>query len=501
MKKERIGADGLKSFRSRLQQYPEKLIRALLGLERSCGRLYLAGGTVRDWLLRRPSADLDLVVKSGAASCCRFLLQTLGGGALVTLGEPGDDAARAVWNGLQIDITGFRGGSESIEDDLRRRDFTINAMAFCFDDLVKDTTEPALIDPLGGHGDLERGVLQACDRAFINDPLRMLRGYRLSAVLSFALSASTRNEIAACSPLIAGVAVERISHELDLIMESEQAQAALSAMAESGILWQCIPELQSGLGVEQPGFHHLDVFYHSLAALGSLEEVLRQPERFFPGRGQTMCVYTGRKGIRKLLKWSALLHDLGKPYTMEKRPEGRVTFYNHDRIGKEIFLRLAGRLKWSNEARDLTGSLIELHMHPFHLCNVRRKFDISKRACLKIWKKAGENLPGLFLLAMADSLACQGERKPEGMEEELATLFDDLQVIIDRAIRPVIAGPRLVTGRDLIELFSLTPGPVFATIFSGLELAMIEGLVGNRKEALDWVGQYLQNKKMPEDTP
>ena len=94
--------------------------------------------------------------------------------------------------------------------------------------------------------------------------------------------------------------------------------------------------------------------------------------------------------------------------------EGRITFYNHDRIGRDIFLRFAERLKWSNEAKDMVGSLIELHMYPFHLCNVRRKSGISKRACLKIWKKAGENLPGLFLLAMADSLAGQGEKKPRG---------------------------------------------------------------------------------------
>ena len=501
MKKERSGADGVKSFRSHLQGYPEKLISALLGLEPSCDRLYLAGGTVRDWLLGRSSADLDLVVESDAVACCRLLLPALGGGALVPLGEREDDAARVVWNGLTIDITGFRGGSESIEDDLRQRDFTINAMAVRLVDLVEDAAEPALIDPLGGHRDLEKKVLRACDHAFTDDPLRMLRGYRLSAVLGFTLSSSTEKAIVACGPLIAGVAVERISHELDLIMESEQARTTIEVMAESGILWHSIPELQSGLGVEQPGFHHLDVFHHSLAALGCMEEILRQPERFFPGQGPAFYAYAGKKGMKKHLKWSALLHDMGKPYVMEVRPEGRITFYNHDRIGRDTFLQFAGRLKWSNEAMDVIGSLIELHMHPFHLCNVRRNAPLSKRACLKIWKKAGENLPGLFLLAMADSLACQGEQKPEGMEEELATLFDDLQKTIDRVIRPVLTGARLMTGRDLIEFFNLSPGPVFATILTGLELAMVEGRVCNRKEALDWVGQYLQNKEMPEDTP
>ena len=501
MKKKRVGADGLKSFRSQLQQYPERLISALLGLERSCGRLYLTGGTVRDWLLGRPSADLDLVVESGAVACCRLLLQTLGKGALVPLGERKDDAARVVWNGLTIDITGFRGGSQSIEDDLRLRDFTIDAMAVRLVDLVDNAADPTLIDPLGGRQDLERGVLQACGHAFTDDPLRMLRGYRLSAVLGFSVSASTRTAMDACGHLITDVAVERISYELDLIMESDQARAVIEAMAEAGLLWHIVPELQSGLKVEQPCFHHLDVFHHSLTALGCMEEILRQPERFYPGWGSVFGAYAGRKGMRKRLKWSALLHDLGKPDAMEVRPEGRITFYNHDRIGKDVFLRFAGRLKWSNEAKNLIGSLIELHMHPFHLCNVRRHSPLSSRACLKIWKKAGPNLPGLFLLAMADSLACQGEKKPEGMEDELAALYSELQKTIDRAIRPVFSGPKLLTGTDLIELFNLSPGPVFSTILTRLELAMVEGRVHTRKEALDWVGQYLQNEEIREERP
>lgn len=498
MEKERTGPDRLR-FRGRLQGYPAQLISALFGLERSSGPVYLAGGTVRDWLLGRPAADLDLVVASGAGGCGRLLLSALGRGAFIPLGEPEDDTARVVWKGLTIDIAGFRGGARSIEDDLRLRDFTINAMAVRLVDLVDDIPDPTLIDPLQGRRDLESMMLQVCgDRAFTDDPLRMLRGYRLSAVLGFALSAAALAAIEARSPLISGVAAERIQHELDLIMESEEAMPAITGMAATGLLWHIAPELQRGLGVEQPGFHHLDVFHHSLAALGCMEEILRRPERYFPGQGPVFARYAGGKGIRKGLIWAALLHDMGKPYTMEVRPQGRITFYNHDRVGRDLFLGLAARLKWSNAARDVTGRLIELHMHPFHLCNVRRNAPLSRRACLRIWKKAGDHLPGLFLLAMADSLACRGELKPAGMEVELAALFDDLRTTIDRVVRPVVLGPRLVTGRDLIERFNLSPGPVFAVILAELELAMVEGHVHGRKEAFDWVGRYLR-KKMPEE--
>ena len=143
----------------------------------------------------------------------------------------------------------------------------------------------------------------------------------------------------------------------------------------------------------------------------------------------------------------------------------------------------------------------QLHMHPFHLCNVRRTSAVSRRACLKIWKKAGDDLPGLFLLAMADSLACQGEQKPEGMEEELAALYRELQQTIDSVVKPVTSGPRLITGNDLQERFNLSPGPAFATILAALELARVEGHVRSREEALDWVGRFVQQELTGKDLP
>jgi poly(A) polymerase len=501
MKKERSRSKVMCFVKSRLQTYPRPLIDALARLGTYCGGIYLTGGTVRDWLRGKDSADLDCTVTTGAMDCARILLAELGRGALVPLGAPEDDTARVVWRGITVDVTGFREGAKTIEDDLRRRDFTVNALAFPLSDLIDGAAMPTPIDPVGGGSDLDAGVLRACENAFIADPLRMLRGFRLSAVLGYAIDAPTLSQMDVCAPLIENVAAERISRELNLIMGSERACTTMTAMARSAVFKRILPEVMNGLGLEQPGYHHLDVFHHSLATLGSMEEILRRPDYYYPGSGAVFTPYIEGKEIQ--LKWSALLHDLGKPLTKAAHPreEGRIIFYNHDRIGREVFSRLAGRLKWSNAARDMVGTLIELHMHPFHLCNIRRKSSISSRACLKIWKKAGEHLPGLFLLAMADSLAGLGEKKPAGMEDELAGLFRDLQSTIDRVIRPVFSGPRLVTGRDLIEVFHLAPGPAFSPLLAGLELAMVEGHVHDREEALDWVAQYLQNGGIPEDTP
>lgn len=484
---------------NRLHTYPEALIAALSRLDLSGNRLYLAGGTVRDWLLNRPCSDLDFVVATDARTCCRMLLAELGRGALVPLGEPENDTARLVWDNVTVDVSGFRGGATCIEEDLRLRDYTINAMAVAFHDLVDDTVDPVLIDPMGGLDDLQKGVLRACPGAFSDDPLRLLRGFRFQSILGFVFDDAVREVIKASAPRITKPAAERISHELDLIMDSDRAGSAFEDMAETAILWHMIPELREGLGLVQPSFHHLDVFSHSLEALCCMEEILGQPERYFPDCAAVFSVYADKEKVR--LKWAALFHDLGKPATMEVHPEetGRMTFYNHDRVGRDIFYTLAKRLRWSNEARETVGKLIELHMYPFHLCNAFRSSEPSKKACLRVWKKAGRDLPGVFLLAMADSLACRGEKKPEGMEDELAALFRRLHSIIESSIEPVLSRPKLVTGHDLIERFHLTPGPLFSAILEQLETARVEGKISTRQEALDWLDKYLQNREMPGD--
>lgn len=487
------------TFINRLHAYPAVFVAALSRLDSLCGGLYLTGGTVRDWIMGRACVDLDLVSASSAAACCQMLQKELGGGALVPLGEPENDTARLVWHGLTIDISGYRGGATAIEEDLKLRDFTLNAMAVPLRDLLEEVGEPKLLDPTGGFDDLQQGIVRACNQAFVDDPLRMLRGYRFCATFGFAFHASVPEEIKTRASLIVRPAAERIAHELDLIMHSGQAGSTFAAMAQTGILWHIIPELKAGLGLVQPGFHHLDVFSHSLEALRCMEEIMERPEDCYPEDTPVFSSYIKKEKIR--LKWAALFHDLGKPAAM-KRPsneDGRITFYNHDKIGRDIFFAVAGRLRWSNEARLSVGKLIALHMYPFHLCNASRSVKISKRACLRVWKKAGEDLPGIFLLAMADSLASQGEKKPESMEGDLAVLFHTLQSTIEQSIKPVLVRPKLITGRDLIEKFHLTPGPIFSNLLEKLETARVEGKVHDRQEALDWIAKYLQNRGMRED--
>jgi poly(A) polymerase len=493
----RIALENLTEFS---KNYHAELLQALVRTAgKNDARMYLVGGTVRDCLLGLVSHDLDLAVYGDVLLTAKILQRELGGGTLVDLSGPDDQAIRIVWRGEQVDLAAFRAGSQSIEEDLCLRDFTINAMAVDFSELAGRVRPPRLLDPTGGLEDLREGWVRHCSGAFVADPVRMLRGYRLCATLGFQLEEGTKEAISRRAPLIVNVAAERICYELKLIFDSARTTKTLREMAETELLRQLLPELYRAEGVQQPEFHHLDVFDHCFQALQMMEEILADPGHFFPGHGQEIIGYLeeeGRERVVRCLKWAALLHDIGKPATKEIRADkdGRVTFYNHDEVGRELFKQFANRSKWSKTDTDLVGDLIAMHMHPFHLCNVQREGEVSKRAALKLCRRAENRLTGLFLLAMSDSLASLGEKKPERMEEELVSLFETVRKMYDENIASVLHGPRLLTGKDLIDECSLTPGPLFSEIMEELETARVEGDVVDRKTAFAWVNEFLQER-------
>lgn len=451
---------------------------------------FLVGGTVRDWLRQTTPHDLDLTVREGAIRFCRELIAELGEGALVVLGTDDEEGARVVWRGLDIDVSAFRGGAGTLDEDLRLRDFTINSMAV---PLLAPAGSVRVIDPLGGRGDLASGVLRHCPRAFADDPLRLIRTFRFMADFGFSVAGSTLAAVRERAAAITGVAAERISYELDRIMASAGAWRAFTLMHRHGLLRPLIPELYLGEGVEQPAFHHLDVFDHNFQALGEMEKVLAAPAAYFSLLATEMEEALARPRTAVRLKWAALLHDVAKPAARGESvaEPGRVTFYNHDQLGGELVEVIGRRLRWSNDDRQQIAHLVVMHMHPFHLCNVRREQALTVRAALKLCRRAGDLLDMLFMLAMADSLAGQGEQKPERMEKELAELYGEVLAMRREKIRPALTGPPLLGGRDLIEQFALSPGPIFSVILDELQALQAEGEIHDRAEALAWVKRYL----------
>jgi len=464
------------------------------------GEIYLAGGVVRDLLLGARPADIDLTVPVGARRWAERLAAATGG-ACVDLGRV-EDVARVVRAQVTIDFAAFRQGADTIAVDLALRDLTVNAIGLRIDPLLADPQGAAalrvpVLDPTGGREDLARRLIRVTGpESFRCDPLRLLRVFRFAAPLGFTVSAQTLALVGQQRALVAAPAPERVAHELDLTLASVHGHAAVSAMAATGLLWAVIPELAAGVGMAQPKSHHLDVWQHNLECLRQMERIVAAPGQFFPGCDELMTAYLAGNRQQLRLKWAALLHDLGKPATAAVKDDGsgRITFYNHDQVGAELFAALARRLRWSGEDSQRVAELIAGHMRPFHLANIARGGTLSLRAAIRMINKAGDALPGFFLLSMADARAGQGAERIVGMEQELVDLFLHLDNVRVEHVEPVRTGPPLLTGRDLIELLQLAPGPIFKAILGAVAEARMEGTVQDQAGALQLAKSIIKDR-------
>ncbi len=468
--------------------FPPGLLDKLAAVQRELGSaIHLVGGTVRDLLLGRTPGDLDLVVANQPKNWAERLRQRTGG-ACVELGREEGTFRIVTPQEAVLDFSGFRKGAACIEDDLRRRDLTVNALAVSLHEFLHDRSLVSLpvLDPTNGLADLEQQRIRAIsEQNLIDDPLRLLRVFRFTAALGFAVEAKTLDQVRQCCPLLNKAAKERIAYELDAVMAADQAHSAFLALRDCGLLWEILPELRAGVGMDQPASHHLDVFEHCLEALRQIELVLADLPGYFQEGSAVMEEYLAKTPKRRVqVKWAALLHDIGKPICFGTKKDGRITFYNHDLRGADIFTAFSKRLHRSREDAETTARLIAGHMRPFFLANNQRKGKLTLRACLRLIRDADAQLPGLFLLAMADALAGKGENSPEAIEEEVSGLFAHLLRIRQERVTPVQTAPPLLTGHDLINELGLVPGPLFRTILDKVEEEQMERAVTSRAEAL-----------------
>ncbi|MDQ7838530.1 MAG: HD domain-containing protein [Thermodesulfobacteriota bacterium] len=466
----------------------------VLGFVHRCARegikICVAGGTIRDVILGREVKDIDLTVSRDAPALAQNFAEIVHG-AFILLDDV-EKVARVVFAGYQIDFAEFRKGSRTLEEDLSLRDLTINAMAVCFagDELKAPLT---LIDPVGGHADIEGRLIRFISgQGIIDDPLRMLRAYRFAAALDFKIDPASREMTGRYGALIKNTSVERIAYELNALLGAKNSYPALRWMAEDGLFSTICPEIEDMYGVQQYGYHHLDVYGHSFLTLYYIEKIEANPADYFPDKYKgEIEEYLRHDAKSVLLKWAALFHDIGKPKTAEENGE-KSTFYNHDQVGAAIFANFARRLKWSHKHLEFVEKLIYLHMRPFHLVNVLRSGEVTPRALRRLIREAGDELTGLFVLAMADSLAGIGPAKPDDCEALLVQLFETTLTFYKEKVKPLLTRPRLITGHDLINIFHLEPGPFFKVLMEEMEDAQVEGRVSTRDEALEWVTARLK---------
>jgi poly(A) polymerase len=437
---------------------------------------WLVGGTVRDRLLGRDTADIDVAIIGSVPDVARGLGRTAGGFAFELSEAFGAWRVVAHDRTWQLDLLPLNGAT--IEEDLARRDLTINAVAAPLDGGDH-------VDPFGGVADLRRRRLRAVAQdAFARDPLRTLRLARLACELAFEVEPGTVALARAAAPGLAGVAVERVFEEVKRIVCADGALDGLELMERVGATDVVLPELSALRGVEQSRFHHLDVFEHTRAVLAETIALEREPLRLVDAadadalRSVLDAPLANELTRGQALRFGALLHDIAKPRTRGVTPQGRVTFMGHDTSGAGLAADILARLRASERLRDHVASLTRHHLRLGFLVH---EMPLSRRAVYDYLHVTDPVAVDVTVLSVADRLATRGDNA----EAAIAKHLELARQLLHEGLAWVADPPRPpVRGDELARELGIKPGPVVGGLLAELEAAHFSGEVATREQAI-----------------
>lgn len=427
----------------------EQLSRQVIEHLRAQGRqAFWAGGCVRDRLLGVPAKDYDVATDALPEELLRSFPDAIQVGVqfgVVLVRRAGADVEIATFrtdhdyrDGRRPENVSF---TRSPEEDVRRRDFTINGILY-------DPPADRYLDFVGGRRDLEARTIRAIgnpDERFAEDKLRMLRAVRFAARLDFAIEAETLKSIVRHAGQIEQISMERIRDEISRILTEGGARRGFELLDEMGLLQVILPEIKALQGVEQSPQHHPegDVWTHTMIMLSKLENP-----------GVTLALGT-------------LLHDVGKPATFQRAPD-RIRFNGHVEIGMKMAEAICQRLRYSRDQTEQVVALVANHMRFMHLPDMR---ESTLKKFLRM-----EQFEEHLELHRLDCLGSHGKLSAYEMARR------KLEELPEEQLRP----PRLLSGDDLIEA-GYEPGPRFQKILSDVEDAQLEGLLSGRDQALSYV--------------
>ena len=446
-------------YNSMIKLIPEEILKTYKKIQEANFEIYLVGGCVRNMLLKKPVKDWDMTTNAVPEQMLKIFPKAFYDNKFGTVGIP-------IKNGI-IEITTFRtehGYSDkrrpdsvkwgkTIEEDLARRDFTINAIA------LRITTNEQLlttnlIDPYEGQKDIENKIIRAVGNPkerFKEDALRLLRAIRIATELCFTIEECTWKEIACDSPLIKHVSGERIRIELLRIMQSNNSHEGIMLLEKTNLLKYILPELVTGIGVSQtrPGRHHTDdVFTHNVLSL-----------KFCPSTDP-------------VVRFSALLHDVGKPKVMSKDKDNLVIFHNHEVAGARMAEKICERLKFSKIDKERVVNLIRWHMFGV---NENQTDSAIRRFIRKIGVK---NVKDMLDIRIADRL---GSGRPA--DSWRLKLFKEK---VEEQLKPAkfSINDLAIDGNDIMKELKIKPGPKIGEILRKLFTEVDEDLSRNNKEYL-----------------
>lgn len=451
--------------------------------------VYMVGGAVRDYLLGQSLNDIDLICREAKKTA--ICLASNRDAVVVPFEKKADEPCYRVVDrrdkGNFLDISQIRGSS--IADDLKRRDFTINAMAIRIDCNGKFS---AFFDPLNGRSDIEKRLIRLTSaEAIISDPLRILRAFRFAAALGFTIETNTLAVMQKNAALLVDVSAERIMAELFKIFNTDNSIKFMRLMDDIGILKIIIPEIKAMKGCLQNDYHHLDVWEHSLATLENSEKIIARLKDNFAQAADQVADNLKRGNCLPLIKIAALLHDIGKPATRQISPEsGKIIFHGHDQSGSEMIAKIARRLKMSKQNREFLQTMVREHMHILNLSSP----DVRSKTCLKWFRKLKDNIIPLLILVMADIMSTCGPLSDKIKRDELIQWSKKMVCDYYGKIKRIIERKDLVSGRDMIRL-GMEPGPAMGRVLKQIKDARDEGLIKNRDEALVLAAEKILTKQ------
>ncbi len=437
---------------------PEEVNFITQKLKENGFRAYIVGGCVRDLLRGAEPEDWDVATNAKPEEIGKIFLRSFSNNKFGTVTVlTGSENPRL----KEIEITPFRidekytdkrhpdkiKWAKTIEEDLSRRDFTVNAIAI-------ESNNKKIIDPFDGQRDLKTKIIKAVGKAkdrFNEDALRMMRAARFATTLGFKIETKTEKAIKTNSPLLRMISKERIRDEFFKIIMSERADEGVELLRKLSLLKYIIPELEEGFGVSQNKHHIYECYQHSILSLK----------------------YAAKKGFNKYVRLAALLHDIAKPRVKEGRGQD-ATFYNHEIVGAKMAIQILSRLKFPKKDIEKITKLVRYHLFYYNVD------EVSESSVRRLVRKAGpESMEELLQVRMADRI---GSGVPKAEPYKLR----HLKYIIDKVSQDPISVKMIkVNGEDVMKILKIKPGPKVGQVFDILLSYILDDPNKNEKEFLE----------------